>query len=146
MGSLHNPSFGHIFSCFLFNLLFPAGSDVRCPSQLCEECSHLCIIIPFIQAHTAGNPGCWSSQRCKRFSQQFEIIPVCSCHRTGKRNAVFVRGQASFRPDFGSISGILSCFFPRQAELLSWPRRCCKSSSQYPVAHRIAQGCAAKFS
>jgi len=125
MRPLHNPT-PSLEASLVFNSLcfFATRPNVNCIAKLFNQISYLARIITLIKTHTLG----FSFRRLRPFYRNtfygclyhFAIMTIGSVNRQANWYAGCFGKQTAFNAFFGPVRRIWSCFFPRQAGLLSW--------------------------
>src|SRR5262249_43780323 len=100
------------------------------------------IVIPLIQTQALGlflpRLGPLHDQALERRRDQAQIRPIGPGHHDAQWHAVAFGQQAAFAPALAPLGRIGAGFFPRPAELWSWPHPYLATASRCPATRQTA--------
>ena len=145
MRPLYNPAAGLKAGLMLNGLSFLAArTNMSGISKLFHQVSHLTRIIALIKTHALffSFSRLWPFYRNTFYSslRHSAIMPISAINRKAHRYSRALGKQTAFNAFFSPVRRVWTCFFPRQAGLLSWHHPSIATTSQYlSVRHNLPE-------
>ena len=140
MRPFHDPATS-LESSLMFNslCLFPTRTKMSSIAKLFYQVSYLTRIITFIKTHALffSFSRFWPFHRNTFYRHicHFAIMSISSINRQANRYARCFGKQTAFNAFFGPVRRVWACFFPRQAETLSWHHPSTAMTNQCLLTH-----------